>query len=63
MSKTGPVQYSKEVKSELKKVTWPSKDETIKSTIAVFIMVTIIAVFLFFADQIMSYLIKLILSL
>lgn len=62
MAKTGPVQFSKEVKSEMKKVTWPSKDETVKSTIAVFIMVTIIATFLFFADQIMSFFIKLILN-
>ncbi len=63
MAKTGPIQYFKEVKSELNKVTWPSKDETIKSTIAVFIMVVIIATFLFFADQVMSFFIKLILDL
>ncbi len=63
MTKTTPVQYSKEVKSELKKVTWPSKDETIKSTIAVFIMVVVIATFLFFADQVMSFFIRLLLDL
>ena len=59
VAKTGPVQYTKEVKSEMKKVTWPSKDETIKSTIAVFVMVTIISLFLFFADQVMAFVIKL----
>ena len=63
VAKTGPVQYTKEVKSEMKKVTWPSKDETIKSTIAVFVMVTLISLFLFFADQVMAFVIKLLLSL
>ncbi|MAF68720.1 MAG: preprotein translocase subunit SecE [Micavibrio sp.] len=63
MAKFKPVEYSKEVKAEGKKVTWPSKDETVKSTIAVFIMVAIVALFLFLADQVMSFFIKLILGL
>jgi len=47
----------------MKKVTWPTRQETITSTIAVFIMVTIAAIFLFTADQILSYLVSLILSI
>ncbi len=62
-TKFNPVRYTKEVKSEAKKVTWPTKDETIKSTIAVFIMVAIISAFLFFADQIMAFVIQLLLGL
>ena len=50
-AKTGttknPVTFAKEVKSEARKVTWPTKDETIKSTIAVFIMVALVSAFLF----------------
>ena len=62
-AKFNPVTYTKEVRSEAKKVTWPTKDETIKSTIAVFIMVALISAFLFVADQIMAFFIRLILGL
>ena len=64
-TKTGinPISYVKEVKSEAKKVTWPTKDETIKSTIAVFIMVLLAAGFLFIADQIIAFVIRLLLGL
>ncbi len=62
-SKWNPITYVKEVKSETKKVTWPTKDETIKSTIAVFIMVALAAAFLFLADQIMAFAIRFILGL
>lgn len=58
MPKTGPAQFVKEVKSESKKITWPSRHETTVSMIAVFIMVTISAVFLYFADQIISFAIR-----
>ena len=56
-----PVQFAKEVQNEAKKVTWPSRKETMISTIMVFIMVVIIALFLYFADQIIAWLISLIL--
>ena len=35
-----PIDFVDQVKTETKKVTWPTKKETIASTIAVFIMVT-----------------------
>ena len=50
-----PVRFLKEVKIEGKKITWPTRQETTVSTIAVFIMVLIAAVFLYFADQIMAW--------
>lgn len=50
-----PVRFFKEVKIEGKKITWPTRAETTTSTIAVFIMVFIAAVFLYFADQIMAW--------
>lgn len=58
MPKTGPTQFFKEVKSEGKKITWPSRQETTVSMIAVFIMVTVSSIFLYFADQIISFLIR-----
>ncbi len=62
MSKTGPLQYFREVKAEAKKVSWPSRKETIASTIAVFIMVTFASLFLYFADQIIAWVVSLILG-
>ena len=57
-----PVEFFRQVKSEGKKVTWPTRQETTVSTIAVFIMVFIAAVFLYFSDQIIAWLVNLILG-
>jgi len=62
MAKVSPVQFFRDVKAEMKKVTWPSRKETTVSTIAVFIMVTLASTFLFFADQILAWIINLILG-
>lgn len=61
--KTGPREYVRQVRSELAKVTWPSRKETTVSTIAVFIMVALAAAFLFLADQVIAFLIQFILDL
>ena len=63
MAKTGPVQFVKEVRSEMKKVTWPTKQETTASTVAVFIMVALAAVFLYLSDQVIAMAISFILNL
>ncbi len=39
-----------EVKEELKKVTWPSKDDTVGTTAVVIALVIVIAVFLGIVD-------------
>jgi preprotein translocase subunit SecE len=62
MTKTSPVEFVNQVKAETKKVTWPSRKETTVSVIAVFIMVTLASMFLFFADQIIAFLVNLILD-
>jgi len=62
MAKTNPVQFVDQVKTETKKVTWPTRKETITSTIAVFIMVTLASLFLFFADQILAFIVNFILD-
>lgn len=56
------LKFFREVKAETKKVTWPTRKETMISTIAVFVMVIIIAVFLYFADQIIAFAIRLIMG-
>lgn len=61
--KIGPREYIRQVRDEVKKVTWPTRKETTASTIAVFIMVTFAAIFLFLADQVMAFLVQAILNI
>ena len=51
-----------ETVSEVAKVTWPSQDETLKSTVAVLIAVTIAGLLLWAVDNLWIYLIGLVLS-
>lgn len=57
-----PGKFIQEVKSETRKVTWPSKKEMIASTIAVFIMVVIAALFLYLSDQVIAFIVSFILD-
>ncbi len=61
MAKLG--QFAREVRQETSKVTWPTKPETVTTTIIVFIMVFIMSVFLFFADWVISIGVKYILGM
>ncbi len=63
MAKKGAIEFIRQVKSEGKKITWPTRQETTVSMIAVFIMVFISSIFLYFADQIIAYAIRLIMGL
>ncbi|MDY6952219.1 MAG: preprotein translocase subunit SecE [Thermodesulfobacteriota bacterium] len=55
-------QFLREVKIELKKVTWPSKKETIASTAVVIILVIIVSAFLGIVDFGLSSLIRFVLQ-
>lgn len=61
-SKTNPVSFLRQVRSETAKVTWPSRRETMISTMMVIVMVFLAAIFFFAADQIMAWAISLILN-
>jgi preprotein translocase subunit SecE len=54
------IQFFREVRIELSKVTWPSRSQTIGSTVVVIIFVFIIAIFLGMVDIGLSSLIRLI---
>ncbi|MBI2234462.1 MAG: preprotein translocase subunit SecE, partial [Micavibrio aeruginosavorus] len=54
-----PVEYYKQVRAEMLKVTWPSRKETTISAVAVFTMVLISSIFLFMADQIIAFAVRL----
>ena len=49
-----PIRFLEEVKREVLKVTWPSRQETSMTTVVVFIFVIIAALFFLLADYIIS---------
>jgi len=51
------VEFFNDVRSELKKVSYPSRSETIGSTAVVIVLVLIVSLFLRFADIVISLLI------
>ncbi len=55
-------QFFREVRVELKKVTWPSRKETIASTSVVLVTVILVAFFLGIVDLGLSHLIKIFLD-
>jgi preprotein translocase subunit SecE len=56
------VLFFREVKVEIKKISWPQRNETIASTSIVIIIVLIIGIFLGIVDVGLARLVKLILS-
>ena len=60
MAKISPFQFFRQVRQETTKVTWPTRKETVISTVMVFIMVIIAALFFFAVDQLLSAGIKLV---
>ncbi len=58
-----PFKFLQEVRLETAKVTWPSRREVMITTIMVFVMVALASIFFFAADQIIRYLITLVLGI
>jgi preprotein translocase subunit SecE len=52
MAKVSPLKFLQEVRSEVDKVTWPTRRETLITTIMVFVMVAVASVLFLVADQI-----------
>jgi preprotein translocase subunit SecE len=50
MAKTNPLQFMQQVRAETAKVSWPNRREVLLTTVMVFIMATLTAVFFFFVD-------------
>jgi preprotein translocase subunit SecE len=63
MAKTNPVQFFREVRQEVSRVTWPTRKETAVTTAMVFAMVFLAAIFFFVADQVLAQLVRLVLGL
>ncbi len=60
MAKTSPAQFVQQVRTEAKKVSWPSRKETTVSTIMVFVMVALASVFFFVVYQLLAWGVQLI---
>ncbi|KQX21682.1 MULTISPECIES: preprotein translocase subunit SecE [unclassified Sphingomonas] len=63
MAKTSPGEFIRQVKAETAKVVWPSRKETITTTIMVGIMTLMLGVFFFGIDQMFAAIVKFLLSL
>ncbi len=63
MMKQTPVEFFRDVRREMTKVTWPSRKETVVTTSMVFVMVILSALFFLVVDQVMSFGVRQILGL
>lgn len=51
-------QFLKEVRAELGKTTWPTKQELVGSTIVVIVVCSIVAVFIGIVDRILTFAVR-----
>jgi|TARA_B100000927_G_C16388989_1_gene438537 preprotein translocase subunit SecE len=58
-----PFKYVQQVRNEVSKIVWPTRKETMTTTIMVFIMSALIALFFFIIDTITSNVLDIILKL
>jgi len=56
------VQFLREVKTELKKVNWPNKKQTISSTGVVLALVAIVSVFLGLVDMLLARVVRIVIG-
>jgi len=63
MVKVDPFKFLQEVRSETQKVTWPTRRETMITTLMVLIMSTVAGIFFLFADQVIRFLVTLVLGI
>ncbi|MDA1324419.1 MAG: preprotein translocase subunit SecE [Proteobacteria bacterium] len=63
MAKTNPMEFVQQVRREVAKVTWPTRKETMVSTVMVFVFVFVSATFFFLVDQLLAVLVRLVLGI
>jgi preprotein translocase subunit SecE len=62
MAKISPFKFLQEVRAETEKVTWPTRRETMITTIMVFVISAIAAVFFLVADLVIRWVVTTILT-
>ncbi len=55
-------QFAKDIENEAKRITWPSRQEAVKSTLAVILISGVFAAFLAGVDSVFAWLIRMILG-
>lgn len=63
MAKINPIQFFRQVKQEVKKVTWPTRQETYRTSVMVILLVAMATLFFFFVDQILGWIVKMVLGM
>jgi preprotein translocase subunit SecE len=58
-----PVKFLQEVRQEVSKVTWPTRNETLISTVMVLAMVALASIFFLLADSIIAFVVQWVLKL
>jgi len=54
MARVNPAQFIQQVRAETAKVVWPTRRETLLTTVMVFIMAALAAIFFFLVDQVIG---------
>ncbi len=54
MASKSPVEFFRQVRTEVAKVTWPSRKETMLTTTMVFVMVIMASIFFLAVDALLS---------
>jgi len=63
MAKTNIGQFIREVRQETAKVTWPTRKETMVTTMMVFVMVFLAAIFFWLVDLVLGSAVRFVLGL
>ena len=63
MAKFNPAAFMRQVKQEVAKVTWPTRQEAFRVTIAVVVLCLLLSAFFFLIDVLSSFVIQQILGL
>ncbi|QXQ06635.1 preprotein translocase subunit SecE [Sphingosinicellaceae bacterium] len=63
MARVSPGEFVRQVRAETAKVSWPTRRETVTTTIMVLIMTTVLAVFFLGVDTLLGTFVKTLLTL
>ena len=62
MARTNPITFLQQVRTEVAKITWPTRSETVVSTIMVLAFVVMCSIFFLLSDQIIAWVVTTVLS-
>jgi preprotein translocase subunit SecE len=63
MASISPVEFLRQVRQEVGKVTWPTRRETLQTTAMVFLMVFLVGAFFFVVDLVLGHAVQYVLNL